>query len=343
MNSTYYVLHIFRMTVFFLIAGFFARMLLYRRGVPGFVLNRAKRIFLPLVIFWPVVMFSTVVAIILAASLAHEKTPSATAMTPRTFPLTHLWFLYWLLMLYVGTLGLRGLVRMVDRTGVAQARFVDPLVRRVVTSGMTPVVLGAPLCVAFFSTRGWLMWYGVPAAENGLIPTVAGLVAYWTAFGFGWHLQRQPELFRVWQRHCFRNLAFAVALTGVCLWRVGVIPAQTPGPQDWNRLGYAIAYTLAIWTWTTGLIGLALRFLSGGNPRIRYVADASYWIYIVHLPLVMFLQAGMSRLPVSWLVKYVLILAIAYPVLLLSYHYLVRTTFIGALLNGRRYRKPALP
>jgi glucans biosynthesis protein C len=43
----YYVIHMFRMSAFFLIAGFFARMLLERRGVKAFVRDRAKRVALP--------------------------------------------------------------------------------------------------------------------------------------------------------------------------------------------------------------------------------------------------------------------------------------------------------
>jgi hypothetical protein len=42
-------------------------------------------------------------------------------------------------------------------------------------------------------------------------------------------------------------------------------------------------------------------------------------------------------LPWSWGVKYPLILAVAFPVLFLSYHWCVRSTFVGAQLNGRRY------
>jgi glucans biosynthesis protein C len=38
-----------------------------------------------------------------------------------------------------------------------------------------------------------------------------------------------------------------------------------------------------------------------------------------------------------WVLKYPLILAVALPVLFLSYHYLARPTFIGAQLNGRKY------
>jgi hypothetical protein len=39
------------------------------------------------------------------------------------------------------------------------------------------------------------------------------------------------------------------------------------------------------------------------------------------------------------MVKYLVSIAGAVPVLLLSYHYLVRFTFIGATLNGRRQRR----
>ena len=43
-----YVLHIFRMTTFFLIAGFFAHMVVHRRGLSAFAKDRAQRILVPL-------------------------------------------------------------------------------------------------------------------------------------------------------------------------------------------------------------------------------------------------------------------------------------------------------
>src|SRR5262249_7242425 len=51
LNVVFFVLHMFRMTLFFVIAGFFARMLFHRRGLGGFVRDRAKRIAAPLAIF----------------------------------------------------------------------------------------------------------------------------------------------------------------------------------------------------------------------------------------------------------------------------------------------------
>src|SRR5512143_745855 len=48
----FYVLHIFRMTMFFFIAGFFAHLLYHRRGAPAFIRARLRRIGLPLGVGW---------------------------------------------------------------------------------------------------------------------------------------------------------------------------------------------------------------------------------------------------------------------------------------------------
>ena len=49
---TFYTIHVFRMGLFFAIAGFFARMLLHRRGTRGFVADRARRIGVPMIAGW---------------------------------------------------------------------------------------------------------------------------------------------------------------------------------------------------------------------------------------------------------------------------------------------------
>src|SRR5262245_24861800 len=45
--------HIFRMSLFFAIAGFFAHLLLEKHGMKGFAQNRIKRIALVFLVFWP--------------------------------------------------------------------------------------------------------------------------------------------------------------------------------------------------------------------------------------------------------------------------------------------------
>src|SRR5690554_2402973 len=60
-----FALHSFRMTTFFLLAGYFGRMLRERRGTRGFVGNRAKRILAPLLVFWLPVMILFALAVTL--------------------------------------------------------------------------------------------------------------------------------------------------------------------------------------------------------------------------------------------------------------------------------------
>ena len=84
-----------------------------------------------------------------------------------------------------------------------------------------------------------------------------------------------------------------------------------------------------------------MRFFDGDSPVRRYLADASYWIYIVHLPVLFVLQVAVLELPLHWSIKFPFILAVAMAVLLGSYHALVRYTMIGEVLNGRRYRGTA--
>jgi glucans biosynthesis protein C len=343
----FFVAHIFRMTLFFLIAGFFARMLLERRGVGGFVRDRAKRILLPLTVFWPILFGAIVACFIWGYVATHPEAATAAPppppppMTAQTFPLTHLWFLYVLVILYAGALLLRGLVMAVDRKGAFRSGVVDKVITFLVKTPIAPFVLAAPLFAALALKPDWMMWFGVPTPDTGLVPNTPAMIAFGTAFGFGWLLNRQIDLLRVWERNWLLNLGFALILTVTCLVIAGPAPIITPAAQDWKKLAFAGAYTLAIWAWTFALIGMALRFLSERNPVIRYVADASYWIYLIHLPIVMALQVLVLPLAWPWFAKFALLLWIAFSLMFLSYHYLVRYSFLGAILNGRKHKRRA--
>src|SRR5476649_490281 len=70
----FHVTHIFRMTTFFVIAGFFAHMSFHKKGTRGFVLDRLKRIGVPLVVGQPI-LFALIVAATIwgAIVMAHGK------------------------------------------------------------------------------------------------------------------------------------------------------------------------------------------------------------------------------------------------------------------------------
>jgi hypothetical protein len=339
----FFTTHVFRMTTFFLIAGFFAHMSFHRRGVATFIGDRLKRIALPLAVGWPIV-FGAILAVAAWANIVANPgqlpgTPPPPFPNFPRFPLTHLWFLYVLLEFYAAILILRGAVALVDRSGGLRAG-VDWLVRLVMRGPLGAIVMAVPVGAAFAANPKWLMWFGVPTPDQSFLTNPTALIGFGCGFGFGWLLHRQIELLRNLERDWALNLILATLLITVSLAIVGVAPRLTPIPDDALRLTGAACYAAATWTTTFAVIGLALRFLSGFSPARRYIADASYWLYLIHLPIVMALQVAVSSLDWPWPVKFAMILLVSVPVMLASYQLLVRHTFIGAVLNGRRMPRP---
>ena len=331
----FYVPHMFRMLLFFLVAGLFARMACERLGAMGFIRDRARRIAIPLASLWFPMLMAIVAVIAWNAWLVNNGSmppaPETPPLSPRNFPLTHLWFLYVLLLCYIAALFLRATL---GRSAFLQ-RASNACVR-VLASPIGPLLLALPLAAALVTHAKWYAWFGVPTPDQSLYPSLAACVAFGSAFGFGWLLHRQQELLQRWTAHWPLHLVVAVAATVGCLLHVGLAPRLVPATRDIADIAYAIAYAVAAWSWTFAIVGLGLRFLSGHSPLRRYLADASYWIYIAHLPLVMALQVAMSRLEWPWFAEFALVLVATLAILLPGYDLLVRNTWIGAWLNGRR-------
>lgn len=87
-----------------------------------------------------------------------------------------------------------------------------------------------------------------------------------------------------------------------------------------------------------GLMGLFRRLLSKESPNLRYVSDSSYWLYVAHLPLVILAQLAARDWQLPTVLKFAIICVAVTGVLLLTCHFPVRYTWLGALLNGPRKR-----
>lgn len=336
----FFTSHMFRMMTFFMIAGFFGHMSFHKKGAGAFIRDRLKRIGIPLVASWPII-FALIVAVTIwgAMVMAHGgKLPKAPAYPGfPAFPLTHLWFLYVLLMLYAATLILRGAIALIDRSERLRSA-VDAVMRGLIANPFGFVLLAAPTALVLTLQPSWLAWFGIPTPDSSLVPNAPAATAFATAFAFGWLLHRQTELLEVWRRRWFLNLALAIGFTALALSFTGPAPVLTPASHDWQTAAYAASYMFATWTWTFAIIGLALRFLSNESAARRYIANSSYWLYLVHLPLIMALQIAVSQLAWPWEAKFLFILGVGLSLMFASYQLFVRYSFIGAILNGRRER-----
>ncbi len=346
-GNFFIVSHMFRMAAFFLIAGYFGRMLLHRRGTGGFIRNRLTRITLPLIAFWPVAMAGIIACFIwggtvMAGVNGAPPGPPPPPPTLATFPLTHLWFLWVLTLFYAAALAIRGAVVLVDRSEWLRGGIVDRGMRALLATPVAAVVLAAPLALAFANQPAWYAFGGIQTPDTGFVPNTTALIGFGTAFGFGWLLQRQRDLLGSIQRWWAVYLVAAVALTGAVLWLLGGGVAFVPVAEGSTKTALAACYALGVWSWTLGLTGAALRFLTRERPAVRYVADASYWIYIMHLPVVMALQVSVFSLPLPALAKWGVVTGGAFLILIASYHLLVRHSWLGRWLNGRKlpWRRP---
>lgn len=339
-TMVFFAIHLFRMTTFFLIAGLFGHMLLERRGTWGFIRDRLGRIASPLFGLWWVVFPAVIGVFIWKAAIDNGGSiptggPPPPPITLETFPLLHLWFLWVLLILYAAFLLLRAPFALMDRDG-AVGRLVDRLTGALI-GPWTPAVLAAPLALALWLTPDWFPIFGIPTPDKGFVPNPAALTAFGSAFALGVMLDRRRDLLdrieRLWPM--FTVAAIGTG-TGALVLSGGPVFTLEPMTDPSLKTAMACLYAFAVFASTMAVLALALRFMSGYSAVRRYLADASYWIYIIHLPLVMAAQVLMLDAPLPWWGKLAAVTAGVMAVSLLSYELLVRHTFIGKGLNGRR-------
>lgn len=343
LSGFFYWVHMFRMPLFFLIAGFFAHLTFHRLGMKAFTKDRFKRIVIPLVSAWPIIFTGIIVVVIWIALIKFNGTlpkesPPGPKFTADDFPLTHLWFLYVLSLLYVAILTLRTLLAWMDRkTHIRNG--LDRLMRICMKPGAS-LLLALPLAAGLYFTPKWVMWFGVPTPDASLYPNLAAFLGFSVAFLVGWGLHRQLALLQILKKFWPINLALALVATCISLSITGISPIQMPVTDDVEKLSYAFSYSVAAWSWTLAFIGIGLRYLSNASPTRRYLADSSYWVYIVHLPIVMALQVAFSLINGPWWLEYPLMLTLGFAVMLGSYQWFVRYSFIGAILHGRKMPRP---
>lgn len=331
-----FVSHSFRMTLFFFVAGYFARLMHVRLGARAFWWQRVQRIGVPLVVGW--ILSAPVIAFIWhwgAMKLAGGGPPF---LAPRhdgfgALHLFHLWFLYQLLWLYAGALLVRGVIARLDRDELLR-KALDRVTAGALRWPVGALLLGLPLAACLLSLPTWSPVSGIPTPDKSLIPLLPAAVGYGMAFAFGWLVHRAPDALAAMRLSWVSHLSLAIVASMTCLALLGEHPFVAM-PSQVKQL-FTLAFVVSSYAWSFTLTGLALRFLTGHVPVIRYLADASYWIYLAHLPLVAAIQVWVSTWPLHWGIKFPSILLVSLALLLLSYHFLVRSTAIGVVLNGRR-------
>jgi len=337
--------HNFRMQVFFMLAGFFACLTIDKRGVASYVRDRVVRIGLVFVLLMYPIKFliglpwvqgglktgwlvlppeahGASLVDLVVSSMRQESWPN---ITP-----AHLWFLYYLFLITILFLAARQAA--LKLTGGRALAFSQRL-----GAGFYRLFSGwpAPLWLALMLTP-WLALtprFALDSPDKGFVVDPPALFIYGLFFCFGWWLRRRAELLTIFSRRWKPFVLLSVAAGALAFFfEAARYTAVVDAPFRWTAsLANALTTSLAVLGWT----GFFLAVFQRPSPGIRYLADASYWIYISHLPLVVALQVWV----VNWhslVARLLCINAVTFIVTLATYHWFVRYTWVGAWLNGRR-------
>ena len=334
--------HSFRMEAFFLLAGLFSHLTFHRKGAEEFVRSRVLRIVVPFVIGWfilrPLVVSGWIMG---SASLRGDVDiwagllgglQSLSTLPTGMFLGSHLWFLYYIAIITGLVIVLRGLLIANCPGYVRTLERADALVAWLAESPFSLMILAVPTAAALWFMRFWSM----DTPDQSLVPNSPVLAIYGGIFVLGWMLGRQRELIPRFARPTLsRSIQAGLGIAAILL--LGDVERDPGNPRYIAaHVAYALGYALAMWSLVFLTIGVFQKLCPRPNAFVRYVADSSYWMYLIHLPIVVWLQVAVAELPLHWSLKLAFISTLTIAIALLTYDLFVRSTVIGWLLNGRR-------
>ena len=325
-------------------------MICRKRGLAGLVRNRARRILVPFIAAWLVTF--PVRAGFSYAEAVDRGEPASMATLLVAFkgsklyadphPI-HLWFLEYLLIYYVFAS-----LFMLWPGGTWQAA------RTWFPSDSRPLRLACVTAIPLLAAP-----MGVIPTPLSFVPEPVSLLAHGTFFASGWAscapgrvaLARpgRPRKDHPGARapHCLRDdpevqgpghasRLVRAAIPGPRATLTAGAPAGL-GLPGWMRLALglisqaALAFvgSLTLWSLVLGITGLFLRTFDRPIGWVRYLADASYWLYLVHFPLMIWVPILLAPLDAPALIKLAVVLVLTMGVMLAAYEAMVRAGATG--------------
>jgi len=300
-DAVVWFVHTWHMPLFFAISGFLAAGALRRSSAARQLRARFRRLGLPLAVGMLTVVPLANFLVIGAAALwpRNEALPPKREMDlANVFSLTprHLWFIAYLLMISLVAIGIWVAIQRAPGIGAALGRGFRALMR-----SWWGVPALASISAAILITKSG--WVAGGTASNSLVPTPTLFAYYGLFFFFGWLLSGQSDLLGELKRGAWLRLGagLAIAVPAFLLFydnadftgQVG-----TPGVLaeiDGLRVYGLFAVGLVCWLTLLGIWGVLARYVRRESRVLRYLAEASFWIYLVHIPFLVALQSSLAE------------------------------------------------
>jgi glucans biosynthesis protein C len=300
------------MGAFFLLAGYFVPRSFDKKGAGPFVKGRLLRFGIPIVIFYFVLNpVSSIGYYLMPAALTGITTPLSWQAYPYFLGLGPLWFVALLLIFTLGYALWRVLTK--------ERKTSSP------GTSSSPGYSGIIIFILALALAGYLIRMVIPLGKTVLqFPTLAYLPQYLSFFILGTVAYR---------RDWFRTLPGSKGLIGFAaaaaagvflfplafsgrLFSLELTPAlgSAFGNGLWQSAVYSLWDSITAVGMCLGLITLFRRFANGQGRFVRLLSEQGYTVYIIHIPIIVFLSYMLRGAPLGSLLKFGFAAVIIIPV-----------------------------
>jgi glucan biosynthesis protein C len=232
--------------------------------------------------------------------------------------LVHLWFLYYLIIFYMFSLAISWSAK---KMGVVAT---EKWKQRMETVGPVKIVLVAiVLFLLLFAYKT-----GIPPVNTSIRPDPLYILYYGLFYGCGWLLQINMKSISSLAKYGWVLFVIGTGLSVLYFFKEHELSAVV-------KSLVAAFQTVSL---VTGFTGLFMKYFTRESSLWRYFSDAAYWVYLIHIAIVVSCQVLLLESPVPGSLRLPLVLLTTFAISLFTYHYLVRYTIIGEYLHGKRVR-----
>jgi glucan biosynthesis protein C len=340
-STIFQFIHIWRMPLFFILAGFFAHLVISKKSWESWWGNRLLHIGLPIVVFGPLMSLT------LPWIFKYGNTGEFVFFYSTEGQPFHLWFLWHLMIFVICTAIFRlpylwgiGVLNSLNRIGLGFMRSVlrnsKSVLSGILFRSRFPIVFIILCC--FINLPTW----------GDLIANPIGSGLY---FAIGYSLYRNASLLAFLKAHWkYYLLASMVGFTLFMILGVAAQESKNLVPdiysdniankKDISELLWVLQYPLKFICavlFSYAFIGLSECRFGSYNSKLRFISDGAYWMYLIHLPIVTIITFFMFNVPMPIEIKFLIAIVMTFIICLATYKHFVRSTLIGVLLNGKRH------
>ena len=180
------------------------------------------------------------------------------------------------------------------------------------------------------------------------LPGISFLLNFFVFFVAGWIIYARRDVIEHFKKCVWFYTPITIVLLGGIVW-VGEthwhyekLLKENEGAKELlaQKAMYmnvaAILQACCVWVAIFSLVGLTEKYITKPNKKTTYIVYSSYWVYLFHRPLCVGFAVLFARLDIPGEMKFTIVITIVSTLCILTYHYLIRNTWGGLMLNGRK-------